>query len=285
MMSRLLAWNDALFVVGCEQGKLQLQRVDIDIASKEIAFLQCPVTCNNEATGLPLDARLVAANEVEDSVLAMYVYCLSFLSKAAARTHVSHKFVLVMVSSSRYPVLVFLASHEAQPSVSIHGQRQQSIENADANVSITTTTARVSTSWLFLCLLYAKDGRDEMELRLVNTLEIPTSFRDEDVSGIGKTGNMLQVFVMDGPHVLLFEPRLHHMTVLKLQKAMQSDVSLGCPEALGVVYDMKDDALEPNSEVVSCTYMSKLHSTRPHILIHMLRRSSSSSSDRYFYHQ
>ncbi|RQM14728.1 hypothetical protein DD237_007267 [Peronospora effusa] len=249
-MSKLLTWNDALFLVRWERGKLQIQRVDVDIKRKTISLHLCTVNSNNETTGLPVDARLVAANEVEDSILAI-----------------------------RYPVLVFLSIQEARQSLSASDERRRSIENYDAVVA-NNNAVLSPTSWLVVCILYQQEGIDEMQLRFLKMLEVPTRFGDEDASVDEKNANMLQVFVMDGPHVVLFERRSQHMTLLKLQRAMQGNESLEFRQALDVAHDMKDDAPETNLEVISCTYVSELYSTRPHILIHMLR-SSSSSSDRH----
>ncbi|CAH0490713.1 unnamed protein product [Peronospora farinosa] len=224
-MSKLLAWNDALFLVRWERGKAA-----------------------DSAHGL--DARLVAANEVEDSILAI-----------------------------RYPVLVFLSMQEARQSLSASDKRRRSIENYDAVVA-NNNAVLSPTSWLVVCILYQQEGTDEMQLRFLKMLEVPTRFRDEDVSVDERNANMLQVFVMDGPHVVLFERRSQHMTLLKLQRAMQGNESLEFRQALDVAHEMKDDAPETNLEVISCTYVSELYSTWPHILIHMLR-SSSSSSDRH----
>ena len=72
-MSKLLAWGDALFIVRCELGELQVQRVCINAEEKKVSLRSCTVKSEDEAAALPLDARLVAANEVEDLELAVYV--------------------------------------------------------------------------------------------------------------------------------------------------------------------------------------------------------------------
>ncbi|CAI5717968.1 unnamed protein product [Peronospora destructor] len=220
-MSKLLAWNDALFLVRYERGKLQIQRVDVDVESKKISLHLCTTNRKNEATVLPLDARFVAANEMEDSVLAI-----------------------------RYPVLVFLSSQEARQSLSTSGEHRRSIDKA----LVSNNNAVLSpTSWLFMCTLYQKEeGIDDIQLRFLNVLEIPTRIGEEDASIDGRNTNMLQVFVIDGPHVLLFERRSQHMTLLNLQRVRQGDELLRF-----------------------------LRGMWPHILIHMLRQSSSSSSDRH----
>lgn len=70
IMARLMAWGDALFLVHCELGKLQLQRVIVDARGKKASLHLCNVNYQDEATILPVDAWLVVAKEVEDAELA-----------------------------------------------------------------------------------------------------------------------------------------------------------------------------------------------------------------------
>ncbi|KAF1792677.1 hypothetical protein GQ600_27925 [Phytophthora cactorum] len=75
-MGKLLAWGGALFLVHCERGKLQIQRVDVNADEKKALLRICSVKDDGDAV-LPVNARLVAAKEVEDIEIATYVHRLA----------------------------------------------------------------------------------------------------------------------------------------------------------------------------------------------------------------
>uniref|UniRef100_A0AAV1ULE8 Uncharacterized protein n=1 Tax=Peronospora matthiolae TaxID=2874970 RepID=A0AAV1ULE8_9STRA len=257
-MSKLLAWGDALFIVRCELGELQVQRVCIDAEEKKVSLRSCTVKSEDEAAALPLDARLVAANEVEDLELAV-----------------------------RYPVLVFLSSQKdlgerkdasalTQSAVQTH---RRPIEACDS-LSSTVDAEMALSDWLIGCVLCETEDKDEIRcVRLLHTNKMSARIDSDDAAMAEKGGEeMLQVFLVDGPHVLLFNRRSQRATVLDLSKeALQND-SFELHRwnvELDKVHGTSSDATAA-FDVVSCAYVSEVQSTRPHMLIHMQERLSSS---------
>ncbi|KAL3662500.1 hypothetical protein V7S43_012355 [Phytophthora oleae] len=243
-MVRLLAWGDTLFLVGCELGKLQLQRMAVDASEKKVSLHQCKVHHEGGAAALPVDALLVAAKEVEDTELA-----------------------------TRYPVLVFQASKGVVlQSNSASSKRRRSPKNHHDPIELPLAQ---SHDRLLFCVLFEIEGEDNYGLQLLNMLEIPTR-AGENGDEIGADFALLQVFLTDGPHVLLFERFLQLAMVLKLQKATQGgrefqvwlervDVFLGMAGSMSAAFDL-----------VSCAYVSETLSSRQHLLIYAQLMSRSS---------
>ncbi|KUF94392.1 hypothetical protein AM588_10009841 [Phytophthora nicotianae] len=89
-MGKLLAWGDALFLVRCELGKLQIQRLTVDAKEKKVSLHPCSVEADRTAA-LPVNARLVAAKEVEDTELAVNVQNVS-MDLLLSFNHVGHAY-------------------------------------------------------------------------------------------------------------------------------------------------------------------------------------------------
>ncbi|KAG7380632.1 hypothetical protein PHYPSEUDO_006973 [Phytophthora pseudosyringae] len=238
-MGKLLAWGDALFLVRCELGKLQLQRVIVDAEEKKASLRPCSVQYDGESAALPTDARLVAAKEVEDAELA-----------------------------TRYAVLIFQASQDIAmqsnaDSSPASQKRRRSTENKMAVAPEDDAEESMMGSGcgecLFFCVLHETESGKEIEMRLLNVLEIPTR-SDEAVAAAGKDLNTLQVFLMDGPFVLLFERCSQLATVLKLQRATEAGGGSGFyvwREHVDVVDGIKGDASAP-FELASCAEVFEL---------------------------
>lgn len=71
MGTKLLQWGGALFLLRLELGQLQIQRVDVDAEEKKVSLIRCTVQSDSDAAALLVDARLVAAKEVEDTTSVM----------------------------------------------------------------------------------------------------------------------------------------------------------------------------------------------------------------------
>ncbi|KAK1930549.1 hypothetical protein P3T76_013871 [Phytophthora citrophthora] len=236
----LMVWGDALFLVRCELGKLQLQRIIVDASGKKASLCLCNVNYQDEATVLPEDALLVAAKEVEDTDLAI-----------------------------QYPVLVFQASQGVgvPPKVASRKRRRSSKDHTELQ-------GPTSNDRLFFCVLHEMEDENNVGLQLLNTLEIPICAGENgDEVGDGDFA-MRQVFLTDGPHVLFFERSLQLAKVLTLQR----DGAVGFQvwrDRVDVVNGMAGSTSEA-FELVSCTYVSETLCSREHLLIHaqLISRSS-----------
>ncbi|KAG3115154.1 hypothetical protein PI124_g3006 [Phytophthora idaei] len=255
-MGKLLAWGGALFLVHCERGKLQIQRVDVNADEKKALLRICSVKDDGDAV-LPVNARLVAAKEVEDIEIA-----------------------------TRYPVLVFQASGkndtELTSESSASRKRRRSTKDKGAISPEDGLRSSRAGNRLFFCILYETESGGEIGWRLLNMLEIPTRVGECDD---GQDLNSLQYFLTDGPHVLLFQRCSQVATVLKLQRANRGGGGCGFyvwREQVDVVHGIKGDTSAP-CELVSCAYVSETHCTRPHLLIHVQRfpRSSLAESENH----
>ncbi|KAG6968807.1 hypothetical protein JG687_00003547 [Phytophthora cactorum] len=252
-MGKLLAWGGALFLVHCERGKLQIQRVDVNADEKKALLRICSVKDDGDAV-LPVNARLVAAKEVEDIEIA-----------------------------TRYPVLVFQASGKNDTELTSESpasrKRRRSTKDKGAISPEDGLRSSRAGNRLFFCILYETESGGEIGWRLLNMLEIPTRVGECDD---GQDLNSLQYFLTDGPHVLLFQRCSQVATVLKLQRANRGGGGCGFyvwREQVDVVHGIKGDTSAP-CELVSCAYVSETHCTRPHLLIHVQRFPRSSLAER-----
>ncbi|CAI5733385.1 unnamed protein product [Hyaloperonospora brassicae] len=258
-MSKVLAWGDALFVVRCERGELAIQRVCVSAEDKKVSLRPCDVKCD---AALPLDARLVAANEVEDLELAVRCAVLVFLS-------------------SQKDYRATNDSRASSPSAALHSRRRPMTKAQDALAPSAIADAEMPLKkWLTVCVLDETGEKDEM--RCVRLLHAETSSLVVDCGDAtteGKEDEVLQVFLVDGPHALLFERRSQRATVLQLSKAALGSNLFGLRRwniDLDAVHGTPGDA-RAAVDVVSCTYVSEVHSVRPHMLIHMQELLSSCS--------
>ncbi|KAG6976692.1 hypothetical protein JG688_00001122 [Phytophthora aleatoria] len=92
-MGKLLAWGGALFLVHCERGKLQIQRVDVNADEKKALLRICSVKDDGDAV-LPVNARLVAAKEVEDIEIATRYPVLVFQASGKNDTELTNVYVM-----------------------------------------------------------------------------------------------------------------------------------------------------------------------------------------------
>ncbi|KAG7399466.1 hypothetical protein PHYBOEH_008838 [Phytophthora boehmeriae] len=230
-MGKLLVWRATVFLLRYEQGKLTIQRVDVDATDKKVSLHPCDVSLAEKSTAIPADARLVAAQEVEDSVLAI-----------------------------RYPVLIFQSAAEVSE-LSTSGnspsrKRRRFVNSSEKLSSNSSPEASSKTEGqLFFYILYEKEDK-ELSIQLLNVLETPLSSDAEE----------LQVFVTDGPFVLLFDRSAQSTVALKLQRSRTGGKEGGFyvwREGVDVTSGTETEVV-----VVSCTYVSETHSSRPHILIH-----------------
>ncbi|TDH73313.1 hypothetical protein CCR75_007394 [Bremia lactucae] len=245
-MAKLLVWGDALFLVRCEFGELEVQRILV-CADKKSTLRRCSVKFD-KATVLPPDARLVATKEVVDTQLAI-----------------------------RYPVLVIRASGEgakeflADPSpVFCKSQRPSEGKNTDTTLVDKSCNPR---DRLIFCIMHENGADGEIGLHLLNTVEI--SIQDGtrgDGSGAfsGIDANSLQYFLTDGPYLILFQRFLQIAAVLKLQRSLPNSSHYGFYlfiERVDIIYGMKN-MTSALFELVACVYVSKVYCSNPHLLIH-----------------
>ncbi|KAE9317027.1 hypothetical protein PF001_g7029 [Phytophthora fragariae] len=239
MGAKLLEWGGALFLLRLELGQLQVHRIDVDAEEKKASLIHCTLKSDEEAAALLVDARLVAAKEVEDTTVA-----------------------------TRYPVLVFQASTASSAAAS--RKRRRSTDEEEVNAADGEAVPNQSTCRrLIFFLLYETETDGEMGLRFLNELGVPTSTGGN--GGDLAIDDSLQVFLADGPYVLLFERGSRMATVLKLQRAKEGGGFCVWREQVDVVGRTRGDTSVP-TEVVSCAYVSDVYCTRPHLLIHFQRQ-------------
>ncbi|KUF85882.1 hypothetical protein AM587_10008006 [Phytophthora nicotianae] len=250
-MGKLLAWGDALFLVRCELGKLQIQRLTVDAKEKKVSLHPCSVEADRTAA-LPVNARLVAAKEVEDTELAV-----------------------------RYPVLVFHASRKNDTELTIDSspasrKRRRSAEEKETSASNDDLVPPRAEDRLFFCVLYETESDGEIGFKILNMVEIPTHVGASDDKASRHDSNSRQYFLTDGPYVLLFHHYSQVATVLKLRRRTLEGGDFGFYvwlEQVDVFHRMDGDAATP-FDLVSCVYVTETYSTRPHMLIHATRSSS-----------
>ncbi|ETK76620.1 hypothetical protein F441_17355 [Phytophthora nicotianae CJ01A1] len=253
-MGKLLAWGDALFLVRCELGKLQIQRLTVDAKEKKVSLHPCSVEADRTAA-LPVNARLVAAKEVEDTELAV-----------------------------RYPVLVFHASRKNDTELTIDSspasrKRRRSAEEKETSASNDDLVPPRAEDRLFFCVLYETESDGEIGFKILNMVEIPTHVGASDDKASRHDSNSRQYFLTDGPYVLLFHHYSQVATVLKLRRRTLEGGDFGFYvwlEQVDVFHRMDGDAATP-FDLVSCVYVTETYSTRPHMLIHATRSSSEDS--------
>ncbi|KAE9349381.1 hypothetical protein PR003_g5914 [Phytophthora rubi] len=237
MGAKLLEWGGTLFLLRLELGQLQVHRIDVDAEEKKASLIHCTLKSDEEAAALLVDARLVAAKEVEDTTVA-----------------------------TRYPVLVFQASTASSAAAS--RKRRRSTDEEEVNAADGEAVPNQSRRLIFF-LLYETETDGEMGLRFLNELGVPTSTGGN--GGDLAIDDSLQVFLADGPYVLLFERGSRMATVLKLQRAKEGGGFCVWREQVDVVGRTRGDTSVP-TEVVSCAYVSDVYCTRPHLLIHFQRQ-------------
>ncbi|KAF4035657.1 hypothetical protein GN244_ATG12323 [Phytophthora infestans] len=246
-MGKLLAWGDELFLVRCELGKIQLQRVSVDAERKKASLHLCSIK-DDEVAALPVDASLVAAKEVEDTELAI-----------------------------RYPILVFRAPGKTVTinSSSASRKRRRSLKDKAAFTSNDESMLPRAGDCLLFCILYETESDGEIGVRILNMLDTPIRVEESEDITCGDDSYSLQLFPTDGPYVLLFRRNAQVATVLKLQRTTQQSGDLGFHVWYEKVemFGVEGDASVP-FELLSCKYVSGTHCTRPHLLIHALPADS-----------
>ncbi|KAF4150308.1 hypothetical protein GN958_ATG00516 [Phytophthora infestans] len=208
-MGKLLAWGDELFLVRCELGKIQLQRVSVDAERKKASLHLCSIK-DDEVAALPVDASLVAAKEVEDTELAMYVP----RPASNQETTVIHFFrapgKTVTINSS-----------------SASRKRRRSLKDKAAFTSNDESMLPRAGDCLLFCILYETESDGEIGVRILNMLDTPIRVEESEDITCGDDSYSLQLFPTDGPYVLLFRRNAQVATVLKLQRTTQQSGDLG----------------------------------------------------------
>ncbi|KAL7686502.1 hypothetical protein Plhal304r1_c026g0087001 [Plasmopara halstedii] len=256
-MTNLLAWGDALFLLRCELGRLQIQRIVIHAEDKKSSFRVCRVKYD-EAFALPADARLVAAKEVEDTELAIH-----------------------------YPLLVFHGKQESDHELSLDTSsvaRNLGVHTRRYTNHLVDNVSPEGRECLFFCILFDTDSDDVIGLRLLNKLNYLTHDNKapdgESKAVFGNACNSPQCLISDGPHVLLSERHAQTVMILRLQRGTDGDIS-----GFYVWYTQVDvthsiTSFPPETfQVVSCAYVSRTHASKPHMLIHAQRKIRLSADD------
>ncbi|KAI9918425.1 hypothetical protein PsorP6_011765 [Peronosclerospora sorghi] len=242
-MGKLLAWGKALFYVRYVQGKLLVERMDINREKNNVSLCPCSIRCDKEASVLPSTAHLVAANVVEDSAFAI-----------------------------QYPLLVFTSSQQTdlmtQSSLPTTKLQETSSSNDDSRLK--------SSPCLYFFTLSNDKSDDKFRFQFLNILEVPLPMRDEEVAASEKAPDTLQVLLMDGPNVLVFERRVQRLMLLTFQREGPRNESMRFTirhQELDMIHDMNSDhgAL---FDLVSSVYVSERHCSKPHLLIHTLSLNS-----------
>jgi hypothetical protein len=172
------------------------------------------------------------------------------------------------VCCSRYPLLVLQDSGASDQRSSPASRKRRRSQKAEGD-GTASTQSRAGGGLLFYAL-YETENDEEFGLRYLNTLEVPGH---QEAAGAESDRESLQVFLTDGPNVLVFERTLQLATLLTQQ--VEGDSSRFC--VLREKLRLVDDHEAVPVEVSSCTFVSETLSTRPHLLIHAQRLASSST--------
>ncbi|EEY59574.1 uncharacterized protein PITG_12147 [Phytophthora infestans T30-4] len=239
-MGKLLAWGDELFLVRCELGKIQLQRVSVDAERKKASLHLCSIK-DDEVAALPVDASLVAAKEVEDTELAI-----------------------------RYPILVFRAPGKTVTinSSSASRKRRRSLKDKAAFTSNDESMLPRAGDCLLFCILYETESDGEIGVRILNMLDTPIRVEESEDITCGDDSYSLQLFPTDGPYVLLFRRNAQVATVLKLQRTTQQSGDLGFHVWYEKVemFGVEGDASVP-FELLSCKWLlCEDNATQQHVI-------------------